>query len=158
MPAPEGNNNAVGNSGGGRPTEYIKKYCRIAYKLCLMGATDKDLADSFEVSEQTINNWKKDHIEFSLALKKGKELADAEVAERLFKRAMGYSHPDVDIKMFEGRIITTKLTKHYPPDTIAAIFWLKNRQKDKWRDKQEVGMTDKNGDDLDLSKLPVIFK
>ena len=25
-----------------------------------------------------------------------------------------------------------------PPDTTAAIFWLKNRQPDKWREKQEL--------------------
>jgi len=31
--------------------------------------------------------------------------------------------------------------KHYPPDTTAAIFWLKNRQPAKWREKQEVETT-----------------
>ena len=29
-------------------------------------------------------------------------------------------------------------TEHYPPDTTACIFWLKNRQKAAWRDRQEV--------------------
>lgn len=137
MSAPAGNNFAAGNPGGGRPTEYNKKYCKIAYKLCLLGCTDAELSESFEVSEQTINNWKKEHEEFSLAIKKGKTLADAEVADKLFKKATGYSHPETDIKMYEGKIITTKLTKHYPPDTAAATFLLKNRQPDKWRDKTE---------------------
>ena len=31
-----------------------------------------------------------------------------------------------------------EVDKHYAPDATAAIFWLKNRQPDKWRDKQEV--------------------
>ncbi|HTE27046.1 hypothetical protein [Flavitalea sp.] len=122
---------------GGRPTDYRTAFNKQAEKLCKLGSTDKELADFFEVTEQTINNWKVEHPKFFESIKKGKEIADAEVAEKLFKRATGYQHADVDIKMFEGQIITTPLTKHYPPDTAAAIFWLKNRQKDKWRDKQE---------------------
>jgi hypothetical protein len=30
------------------------------------------------------------------------------------------------------------LTKHYPPDTTAAIFWLKNRRPSEWRDKVDM--------------------
>jgi len=72
MSAPKCNSNATGNKGGGRNSAYDKKHVAIAYKVSLLGATDTELADIFEVSERTINNWKKDHIEFSSALKKGK--------------------------------------------------------------------------------------
>lgn len=121
----------------GRPTKYDEdKYPKQAYKLCLLGATDAELADFFEVHEDTINEWKIVYPEFSVSIKKGKDQADAEVAHKLFKRATGYEHDDVDIKMYEGQIIETQLVKHYPPDTAAAIFWLKNRQKKKWTDKQ----------------------
>lgn len=126
---------------GGRPTDYREEYAEQAYKLALLGATDKDLADFFEVTETTINNWKLAHIKFFESLKKGKMVADATVAESLYKRANGYEHEDVDIKMYEGRIIETKLIKHYPPDTTAGIFWLKNRQPKQWRDKQETEHT-----------------
>lgn len=122
----------------GRPTKYDDKYPKQAYKLCLLGATDIELANFFEVCEDTINEWKRVYSEFSVSIKKGKDQADSEVAHKLFKRATGYAHEDVDIKMFEGQIIQTKLTKHYAPDTTAAIFWLKNRQPKTWRDKQEV--------------------
>lgn len=121
----------------GRPTKYKEEYDEQAEKLCKLGATDAELADFFEVAESTLNLWKLEHTSFSEALKRGKKIADAEVAEKLFKRATGYSHEDVDIKVIDGEIVMTPLTKHYPPDTIAAIFWLKNRQKDKWRDKTE---------------------
>lgn len=106
--------------------------------MCLLGATDKDLAKFFEVEESTLNNWKKDHPEFLESIKEGKDQADAIVAQSLFHRATGYSHKDVDIRMYKGKIVTTPLTKHYPPDSTAAIFWLKNRQPEKWRDKQEI--------------------
>lgn len=119
-----------------------------AEKFCKLGATDKELADFFDIAESTLNLWKTEHPKFMESIKKGKEQADAEVAEKLFKRATGYSHPDVDIKVVNDEIVTTRLTKHYPPDTAAAIFWLKNRQKKKWRDKIEQGFTDADGNDI----------
>lgn len=123
---------------GGRPSKYNPKFNEQAFKLCLLGATDKELADFFEVSESTLNLWKKDNPKFSESLKDGKSQADAIIASKLFHRATGYQHEDTDIKMYEGKIITTSITKHYPPDTTACIFWLKNRQPEKWRDKQEI--------------------
>lgn len=143
MAAPKGNKNAVGNKG--QSSTYRPEYAEQARKLCLLGATDKELADFFEVTEQTINNWKKEQIEFFESIKKGKDLADADVAERLFNRACGYVAPDVDIKVIDSRIVKTDFLKHYPPDTTAAIFWLKNRQKNKWRDKQEIDLSSPDG-------------
>lgn len=120
-----------------RPTEYKSEYVEQSYKLTLLGATDKDLANFFEVTEQTINNWKKDYPEFFESIKRGKEVADANVAQSLYNRALGYSHPDTDIKVIQNQIVATDIIKHYPPDTTAAIFWLKNRKPDTWREKTE---------------------
>lgn len=154
----KGNKNAVGNKGGGRPSSFKPEFVEWAEKFAKLGATDADLAASFGVSEVTIGDWKKVHPEFFLALKKGKAFADANVAESLYKRATGYSHPDVHISNFQGAITVTPIVKHYPPDPVSMIFWLKNRRKDLWRDKQEA---DGSGDkalekilgDL-ISKLP----
>lgn len=121
--------------GIGRPSAYKYDFCDQARKLCLLGATDKQLADFFDVDESTINNWKVSHPEFLESIKAGKQQADANVADRLYQRALGYQAPDVDIKMHDGQIITTPLMKYYPPDTTAAIFWLKNRNPALWRDK-----------------------
>lgn len=130
--------------GAGRPTDYKPEYNEQAYKLCLLGHTDKELASFFEVSESTINLWKLEHIEFSESIKRGKDIADADISQKLYHRAIGYSHPDVEIKVVaEGqglgsRIEEVPVIKHYPPDPTSMIFWLKNRQPKKWRDKQEV--------------------
>ena len=123
----------------GAPTKYEEKFVEQAYKLCLLGATDKEMADFFDVCEDTINEWKKLHFEFSESIKRGKKLADAEIASKLYHRAKGYAHPDYVTASNMGVITDIKeVTKHYPPDTTAAIFWLKNRQPHLWRDKQEV--------------------
>jgi len=129
---------------GGRPTDYKDEYAEQAYKICLLGATDKDMAEFFDVAESTINNWKTAHPEFLESIKKGKTIADGNVADRLYQRALGFEHDSEEIKVIsEGqnmgsRVERVAVRKIYAPDTTAAIFWLKNRQKDKWRDKQEV--------------------
>ena len=136
----------------GRPTKYKEEYNEQARKLCLLGATDEELASFFEVNEDTIYEWKNTHQKFSDSIKSGKELADATVAESLFKRATGYEHNDIDIKMYEGEIIQTPIVKHYPPDTGAMVFWLKNRQRKNWKDRQDTDITS-NGENINI---PVI--
>lgn len=128
-----------------RPTKYQKAYAEQARKLCLLGYTDDQLADFFEVAVSTISKWKVDHPEFSEAIKKGKDISDAEVTDSLYQRAMGYAAPDTDIRVIDNQIVKTQITKHYPPDTAAAIFWLKNRQKKMWRDKIDHGIEGADG-------------
>ena len=118
---------------GGRPSKYKAEYAEQAYKLCLLGATDKDMADFFDVSEQTLNTWKSTHSEFLESLKKGKMMADATVAQKLYHRAVGYEHNEIITASFQGQITDTmEVVKHYAPDPHAAIFWFKNRQSKQW--------------------------
>ncbi|MCV5625819.1 hypothetical protein OFN31_29725, partial [Escherichia coli] len=49
---------------------YQEAYAEQARKLCLLGYTDAELADFFEVSESTINKWKLDYPKFSESIKK----------------------------------------------------------------------------------------
>ena len=144
----------------GRPTSYKPEYATQALKLCRLGATDKELADFFGVHEDTITEWKRVHPEFSVSLKEGKTLADAEVADKLFKRATGYSHQAVKIvaNANTGQEHIVPYTEHYPPDTTAAIFWLKNRQRDKWRDKVDTEITGKDGSPIAPPVFNVSFE
>jgi len=128
----------------GQPTKYKHTYNRQALVLAEKGFTDKDVAEIFSVTEQTINNWKKKFPQFFESLKKGKDIADQKVVQSLYQRALGYSHPDTHISNHQGHITKTNIIKHYAPDTTACIFWLKNRDKENWRDVQERkhGITD----------------
>lgn len=125
----------------GRPTKYKEEYAETAFKLCLLGHTDAELAKFFEVEEKTINNWKKDHPEFLQSLKEGKEFADAQVAHSLYKRALGYEHEEDDIRVVGGELTITPTIKHYPPDSTALAYWLNNRSRGKFRQKQEIDLT-----------------
>lgn len=117
---------------GGRPTKYRVEYLQLAFKFCVLGATDKELAEFLGVSESTLNLWKKKYPEFSLSVNRAKMMVDARVAETLYERALGYSHPETQVSNCKGKIVYTKLVKHYPPDVKAQIFWLRNRRPDLW--------------------------
>lgn len=133
----------------GRPSDYNKVDLYTVTKLCKLGFTDKKIAEFYEVSEQTVNTWKKKYPEFLESLKAGKAVADAEVANSLYHRAVGYACEDTHISIFKGVITKTPVIKQYPPDTAAAFIWLKNRQPEIWRDRQEI---EHKGD-----VVPVIF-
>jgi hypothetical protein len=123
----------------GRPSKYREEFNEQARKLCLLGATDKDMAAFFEVTETTVNNWKIEHPAFFESLKAGKQLADAAVADSLFQRACGYSHQAVKILVVDKEVVHEEYTEHYPPDPTSMIFWLKNRRPDLWRAQPEDG-------------------
>lgn len=144
--------------GAGRPSlanisEIDKKALEI---VASEGYTDDQLAEMLAVTKQTIANYKIKYPEFFDSLKRGKNIADAKVEISLFQRAMGYSHPDVNITNYQGKPVVTPIIKHYPPDPTSMIFWLKNRQKANWRDRQEIETTVKNQPaSFDFSKLPM---
>ena len=120
----------------GRPTKYKEEYEEQARKLCMLGHTDAELAKYFEVAESTLYKWKLEHPTFSESIKRAKALVDAEVADKLYHRAIGYSHPEVKVFCSEGVVTEHEVVKHYAPDVAAAAIWLKNRQPKLWNDKK----------------------
>lgn len=117
-----------------RPSSYKPEFAEQARKLCELGATDAELADFFEVSVRTLNNWKS-KPEFLQSLKVGKDAADNRVEASLYHKATGYTYDSVKIFQFQGQVIEAPYREHVPPDTTAMIFWLKNRRPEQWRDK-----------------------
>lgn len=123
----------------GRPSEYTPKYCSIVTRLCLLGAKNEDIAKSFEISTSTLNDWMKRYPAFLNAIKAGRENADAFVADSLYHRALGYKHKAHKMQLDRsGNWKVKEYIEHYPPDPTAAIFWLKNRKPDQWREKLDI--------------------
>jgi hypothetical protein len=139
----------------GRPSKFDKKFIAQAEKLCKLGATDIEMADFFEVDVRTLYRWKNENEEFCQALKAGKDEADDRVERSLFARANGYEHDEVDIRVVGGGIVQTPIRKYYPPDTTAAIFWLKNRRPKEWREMKAVELTGANGGPVVVAASPV---
>ena len=103
------------------------------------GLTDEQIAKNIGINRTTLYDWKKKETNIADALKKGKEVIDFEVENALLKRALGYEYEE---ETYENGILTKKVKKHVAPDTTAQIFWLKNRQVKKWRDKVEIADND----------------
>lgn len=134
----------------GRPTLYRKVYDKQALKLCLLGATDAELAAFFDISRDTIMEWRAAHRTFSDSIARGKVAADAEVAHSLYQRAIGATWVEEQaVKIRTGQyteeVTVTSLEKAAPPDTPAASLWLRNRQPLKWRDKAQVELSGAGG-------------
>lgn len=138
---------AAGKSKGGRPTGYKPEYCKQAQKLAQLGATDQEIADFFEVEVRTIYRWKNAHDAFCQSLKVGKAVADDRVERSLYQKAVGYEQDEVKIFMPSNAVqpVYAPYRAKIAPDTTAAIFWLKNRRADEWRDKQEHDLSSKDG-------------
>lgn len=99
------------------------------------GLTDEQLAHNMGVHVATLYEWKKRYPQIDEVLKKGKEVVDLQVENALLKRALGYAYEEVleeNGPDGEKRRVTKK---HMAPDVTAQIFWLKNRQPSRWRDK-----------------------
>ena len=106
------------------------------------GLTEEQIAHNMGIAVSTLGNWKKSHLEILEALKKGKEVVDIQVENALLKRALGYEFIEVTKELTDaGLLITKEVTKLQAPDTTAAIFWLKNRKPNEWRDKSQTELS-----------------
>lgn len=141
----------------GRPTDYKEEYIELARNYCLLGSTNAILATYFDVVESTIDVWITKYPEFKGAIKEGREQADSIVAKSLYQRALGYSHEEDKIFNNNGEEMIVKTIKHYPPDPTSMIFWLKNRQRVQWRDRQELEVI-KSYQDMDDEELAQSIK
>lgn len=144
---------------GGRPPAYKEAFAEQARKICELGATDQEIADFFKVEVRTIYRWKHDHDEFCQALKAGKSVADERVERSLYQKAVGYEQDEVKIFMPAGaeKPVYAEFRAKVAPDTTAAIFWLKNRRSQDWRDVKAQEVSGPNGGPIstrpDLSHL-----
>jgi hypothetical protein len=121
----------------GPASGFEPEYCNLARKFCMLGATTEDLAGLFEVHRNTITNWMNDVPAFKEAVQQGRDVADANLAERLYQRGMGYEKPAVKFFNTRNGIERIDYTEHLAPDTGACIFWLRNRRRKQWREKIE---------------------
>lgn len=129
--------------GPGRDSLYDVSMNDMVRKLALLGLTDKEIAEFFGVTERTLNNWKNEYPAFFQSLSEGKTIADAEVADSLYKRATG-EHVIVE-KAYRnkttGEVEIVKITQFIPGESGAAKLWLTNRRRQNWSDSQNVNLT-----------------
>ena len=134
--------------------------------LARRGLSDEDIAKSIGINKATLYRWKAKSAVISDTLKDGKLVADLTVESALFKKATGFTVTDTKTTSFldkeTGELVEGKsevTTKHVLPDTLAIMFWLKNRRPDLWKDKiVEQGDTTETQLNTYLTKLSDVIK
>lgn len=110
------------------------------------GFTDQQVAKKLNIAYSTLTKYKASDSEVSEALRAGKEFADYEVENALFKKAKGYDvitqkaikckeiyYDDKNRRCERETVKVVDVCVHVPPDTMAATIYLNNRLPDKYR-------------------------
>lgn len=132
----------------GRPTKYDPKYhIPWARGLALRGATAEEIAREFGVAKSTLYKWAKEDEAFSNALNESRDIADMDVERTLYQRATGGKSRETKkvIEIVDGQPQVKRVEeteRELAPDVTACIFWLKNRQPQLWRDRQDVAISE----------------
>lgn len=145
----------------GRKTLFREIMIKEGEKLAGLGHTMEEIASFWGVSKRSLERWSKRYPQFCRALKDGRIRADVAVETSLYKRAIGYSFTETYYKETvptEGPLAGQKIrykerevVKMMAPDITAAIYFLKNRRPDMWRDLRDLGV-------FELSEpLPIKF-
>jgi len=125
------------------------------------GLIDDDIAKKIGISRSTLTLWKKQYSVISVALKKGKEIVDIEVENKLYENAIGAYYEEEqafklktiyydenDRRCENERIEIVLLKKQRPPDITSIIYWLKNRKPVEWRDRPAIDVNINTVEDL----------
>jgi hypothetical protein len=130
------------------------EFVQQAHKLAKLGHTDEQIAEVFGVAISTLNDWKNDREGFYDALSSGRTLAIGEVANSMFKSAIGFEYEEtIEEVMPDGKSKTVVYKKYAKPNPYAGKFILASRQRDKWSERSESIHTNINIAKLDISSL-----
>ncbi|MEK3995935.1 helix-turn-helix domain-containing protein [Psychrobacillus sp. FSL K6-2365] len=104
------------------------------------GLINKQLASKIGINVATLYEWQDRFPDFADAIKKGKKVIDDQVENSLLKRALGYRYEEETWgKNHLGEMVLIKrVVKLQAPDVTSQIFWLKNRQPERWRERVEI--------------------
>ena len=94
-------------------------------KLLKQGVSTGELASRLGISVSTLRRYRLREPELAVLFEEIRSKEDDLVEAALLKRATGYENSD---------------GKEIPPDVRAAVFWLKNRRPQEWKDRRELSL------------------
>ena len=136
----------------GKPTKYHPDMLKKARDAALLGATNEEMAEVLGIGLSTLGKLKARYIALREAIKDGKHRPDVEVAHAMFDNAMGAEWTDQEVvkikrteygptgkKLLEQEeAVAVDVVRRKAPDTLAGIFWLKNRHRFHWADRKAI--------------------
>ena len=133
-----------------------------AWSLAIKGATNKEMAEAFGISMRTVIRWMNEHESFADAVERGKNIADAKVERSLYQRAIGFEITDTEKTVDMDKdgnpkpVRIKNTTRKIVPDTMAIMYWLNNRKRGQWSQRQEVALSASDNSEDVLIYLPKI--
>ena len=122
-------------AGNGRPQKYavnVEPYLQDIKKMAL-SMTERQIAQTLEVSYSTFRKYKDQYPALKDALKKGRRDLVLELHSALIQRAKGYTYEERKVIKDGDEVVRTEITtKVCPPDVAAINLALKNFDPENW--------------------------
>jgi len=108
------------------------------------GLSQEEIAQRMGVSRTTLQRWAKKYPLIREAMEQGKDVADIQVENALFHRALGVvkrkrilvmGKPDEETGEASLKVVQ-EIEEDVPGDVTAQTFWLKNRKPDAWKERR----------------------
>ena len=103
------------------------------------GWDDKQIAEKYHIEQTYFCDLKQKYPQLNQALKRGRKPLNIIVENSLYKRAVGLKTKTIIKQWIEdeegsqtGGLRITETETEYPPDTGAAMAWLKQRKPELW--------------------------
>lgn len=129
----------------GEESLFLPNLEQISKIIALQGATDDEIEIICNVSKGTVKRWRKLYPSFDEAIREGRTACDAEMLWAVFKTGIGFEYSEE--QAVGGREPCVMIVKRKALPSIAAQkYWLKNRQRNYWPDRNEV--TGANGEPI----------
>ena len=122
---------------------YDENLLREAKELALLGLANTQMCKVWGITQSKFNEWEKDP-RFREALEAGRTVADARVANSLFRRAIGMTWFEDHVKIVGGKAEKVRVERYTPPDPWACVKWLALRQPQRWSETKKMEMTNTN--------------
>lgn len=131
-----------------------KMKTRLEFLYRNKGFTDAEACLVVNIDMSTLTKWKQRFPEFFKDLKDWKYEYDHRIVRSLSERAEGYKCPETKAQWVTdevedpdtgewhkvGRWETIELTKYYPPDFLSMAYWLNNRMREEWKQRQDMNI------------------
>lgn len=132
---PKGSNDAPGRAG--RPSKYPTIDLERVEMYAAGGLTKLEIAESLNISYDTLREYEKGFPEFSEAIAKGRRRDVEEVENAMHRMAKGYAFTEDKIFYDSqvGKVVIQPTLKRIPPDVKAGLAVLQHAETGSWRPK-----------------------
>ncbi|RPI16632.1 MAG: hypothetical protein EHM58_11410 [Ignavibacteriae bacterium] len=107
-------------------------------RLSGFGLNEKQIADFYNITYRQFNRAYSKNKALRESIERGRKKAAKSVMESLYNKAMGFERSETVYSSRNGTSSARTVTKYYPPDMKAIIFYLKNRCPMEWREKIDI--------------------